>query len=103
MYYEQYKRTHQHQQCQRTVYSPSVLVCVHCNVFHDVVHLRSAWNNVQYGCVCAEHWGQRQVQQWAKLDMLAVWMQPVSVAHAASGSDSDTPINHCTLPGNLQQ
>ena len=44
-------------------------------------------------------WGQRQVQQWAQLEILAVWMQPVSVAHGASGSDSDTPIIQRTLPG----
>ena len=37
-------------------------------------------------------WGQCQVQRWAKLDMPVVRMQPVSAAHAASGSDSDTPV-----------
>ena len=55
-----------------------------------------------YVCVCAEHLGQCQVQQSAKLEILVGWMKPVSAAHAASVSDSDTPINHCTLPGHLQ-
>ena len=47
-----------------------------------------------YVCACAEHLGAVPGTTMGKLDMPVVWMQPVSAAHAASGSDSDTLINH---------
>ena len=82
--------------------SPSVVVCVPCNVAHDVVHPRSEWTHITMFVLVSSTWGQCQVQQWTKLEMLVARTQPVSVDHVASGSDSDTPINHCNVPGNLQ-